>query len=355
VAGIGGQASFFGDGGAATSAELNNPQGIAVDGSGNLWIADTNNYVIREVTTNGNINTVAGTQGTFGSAGDGGPALSATLNNPSTLALTSAGLIYIADDSVTGYADDRIRLLTPSKGAPAISSGGVVPIFSSATTIQPGSWVSIYGTSFATATTTWNGDFPQLLGGVSVTIDSKPAYLWFVSATQINAQAPDDAATGSVPVTVTTASGTATSSVTLGAYGPSFSLLNSKYPAAIVLTPGSAGNSGGGYDIIGPVGAFSYPTRPVKAGETVILYGVGFGPTNPAVPSGQIVISPAASVKLPAITIGGVTANVTYGGIVEAGLFQFNVVVPAAGSGDQLLQATVGGVTAPGNVYLTLQ
>jgi uncharacterized protein (TIGR03437 family) len=143
--------------------------------------------------------------------------------------------------------------------------------------------------------------------------------------------------------------------VRLGAYGPSFSLLNSRYPAAIVLTPGSAGNSGGGYDIIGPVGAFSYPTRPVQAGETVILYGVGFGPTNPAVPSGQIVSSPAASVNLPAITIGGVTANVTYGGIVEAGLYQFNVVVPAAGSGDQLLQATVGGVSTPGNIYLTLQ
>jgi uncharacterized protein (TIGR03437 family) len=359
VAGIGGQASFFGDGGPAVSAELNNPQGIAVDTSGNLWIADTNNSVIREVTTNGNVNTVAGTQGTPGSTGDGGPGLSATLSNPSTLARTSAGLIYIVDTSTdtstTKYLDDRIRLLTPSSGAPAISSGGVVPIFSSATTIQPGSWISIYGTSFAAATTTWNGDFPQSLGGVSVMIDSKPAYLWFVSAAQINAQAPDDTATGSVPVTVTTAGGTATSSVTLGAYGPSFSLLNSRYPAAIVLTPGSGGNSGGGYDIIGPVGAFSYPTRPVQAGETVILYGVGFGPTNPAVPSGQIVSSPSPSVKLPTVTIGGVAANVTYGGIVEAGLFQFNVVVPAAGSGDQLLQAMVGGLSTPANVYLTLQ
>ncbi len=355
VAGLGGQASFFGDGGQATSAELSNPQGIAVDSTGNLYIADTNNDVIREVTTNGNISTIAGTAGTFGSAGDGGTALNATLNNPSTLVLTSAGLIYIVESSSTTYAGNRIRLLTPSNGAPVISSGGVVPIYSSATTIQPGSWVSIYGTGFAAATTTWNGDFPQSLGGVSVKINSKPAYLWFVSASQINLQAPDDTATGSVPVTVTTAAGTATSNVTLGTYGPSFSLLNNKYAAAIVVTPGSAGNSGGGYDVIGPSGAFSYPTRPMQAGETVILYGVGFGPTNPSVPSGQIVSSPAPSVKLPAITIGGVTANVTYGGIVQAGLYQFNVVVPAAGSGDQLLQATVGGVSAPGNVYLTLQ
>jgi uncharacterized protein (TIGR03437 family) len=355
VAGIGGQAGYFGDGASAVNGELSNPEGVAVDSSGNIFIADSGNQVIREV-TNGTINTIAGTGGTFGSSGDGGAALSGTLNNPSSIALTSTGLIYIADDSTTGYADDRIRLLTPSTAAPVISSGGVVPIYSSATTVQPGSWVSIYGNNFTSASATWNGDFPQSLGNVSVTINSKPAYLWFVGPTQINLQVPDDPGTGPVSVVVTTSSGKATSTVTLGQYGPSFSLLTTKYVAAIVLTPDGSGNAGGGaYDIIGPQGAFPYPTRPVKAGETVILFGVGFGPTNPTVPSGQIVANPAPSVSLPTITIGGVTAQVTYGGIVEAGLFQFNVVVPSAGSGDQVLAATIGGVSAPAGVYLTLQ
>jgi uncharacterized protein (TIGR03437 family) len=158
-----------------------------------------------------------------------------------------------------------------------------------------------------------------------------------------------------VPVAVMTANGTVNSTVTLGHYGPSFSLLNTKYAAAIVITPGSLGNSGNGYDVIGPVGAFPYPTRPVNPGETLVLYGVGFGATNPALSAGQAVPTPAPSVTLPTVMIGGVPAMVNYGGIVETGLFQFNVLVPNAAAGDQLLQASVGGVSTPNGVYITLQ
>ncbi len=69
----------------------------------------------------------------------------------------------------------------------------------------------------------WNGNFPTSLGGASVTVDSKLAYLWFVSSGQINFQAPDDTATGPVPVVVSTAAGTATSTVTLAQVAPSVS------------------------------------------------------------------------------------------------------------------------------------
>ena len=123
----------------------------------------------------------------------------------------------------------------------------------------------------------------------------------------------------------------------------------------LVLTPGSSGNSGGGYDLIGPTGAFSFATRPVRAGETLILYGVGFGPTTPPVPAGHAFSGAAGSMVIPQIAIGGVPATVAFAGIVQAGLYQFNVVVPGAGSGDQPLQATVGGVTTPGNLFVTLQ
>jgi uncharacterized protein (TIGR03437 family) len=346
---------FAGDGGPAINAVLSGPQGMAIDASGNIFIADTGNYVIREVTTNGNINTIAGTAGTAGSTGDGGAALSATLTDPSAIVLRSDGSLFIADASPSGYQDGRIRVLSPPIGAPTITSGGVVPIFSSANTIQPGSWISIYGSNFTSSTATWNADFPTSLGGASVTIDSIPAYLWLVSPTQINLQAPADTKTGTVAVAVTTASGTATSTVTLAAAGPSFSMLNGKYPAAVVYTPGAAGNTGGGYDLIGPAGAFSFTTRPVKAGEVLVLYGVGFGATNPPVTPGQAFSGIANSVTLPVVKIGGVTAQVNFGGIVQAGLFQFNVLVPSAGTGDQLLTATVNGASTPANVYITLQ
>jgi uncharacterized protein (TIGR03437 family) len=55
------------------------------------------------------------------------------------------------------------------------------------------------------------------------------------------------------------------------------------------------------------------------------------------------------------ITIGGMQAQVSFGGIIEAGLFQFNVVVPSAGGGDQILEAMIGGVTTPADVFITLQ
>ncbi len=91
-----GNASFGGDGGAATAAQLDTPTGVALDGAGDLYIADANNNLIRKVDTNGIISTFAG-NGTGGLSGDGGAATAAQLNNPFSLALDSANNLYIAD------------------------------------------------------------------------------------------------------------------------------------------------------------------------------------------------------------------------------------------------------------------
>jgi uncharacterized protein (TIGR03437 family) len=92
------------------------------------------------------------------------------------------------------------------------------------------------------------------------------------------------------------------------------------------------------------------------AGETLVLYGVGFGPTMPAVPAGQSFSGTAYLITVPNISIGDIQANVTFAGMVEAGLYQFNVVVPnVGGSGDYILQATVNGFTAQSNIYITIQ
>ena len=103
VAGNGAQ-GFGGDNGAATSAQLNEPYGVAVDSSGNLYIADSGNSRIRMV-ANGVITTVAGS-GTQGFGGDNGPATSALLNNPYGVAVDSSGNLYIADSG-----NSRIRMV----------------------------------------------------------------------------------------------------------------------------------------------------------------------------------------------------------------------------------------------------
>lgn len=87
---------FSGDGGPATSASLFLPYGVAVDGAGNLYIADLLNQRIRKVDTTGTITTVAGS-GTYGFSGDGGPAISASLGSPDGVAVDEAGNLYIAD------------------------------------------------------------------------------------------------------------------------------------------------------------------------------------------------------------------------------------------------------------------
>jgi trimeric autotransporter adhesin len=131
-----GTAGYSGDGGPATSAELNDPSGVAVDGAGNLIIADYVNYRVRVVAastgtfygqamTAGDIYTVAG-DGTQGYSGDGGPATSAELNNPGGVAVDGAGNLVIADGG-----NDRVRVVAASTGTfygQAMTAGDIYTI-----------------------------------------------------------------------------------------------------------------------------------------------------------------------------------------------------------------------------------
>ena len=203
-----------------------NPVGIAFDGA-NIWVANfgSNNVVELSAATGKTI---------------------ATYSVPSAWEVTFDGSSIWVTSISAGSVTKISGILQP----PAILTGGVVPINSTVTTIQPGEWISIYGSNLASSPVVWSGNFPTTLGGTTVTIDGKQAYLLYVSGGQIDAQAPDDSNTGPVTVSVATPGGTATSTVTLASVAPSFNLLDSKHIAAIILRSDGSGSSGGGtYDI----------------------------------------------------------------------------------------------------------
>ena len=120
-----GELGFGGDGGPATDARLAFPTDVAVNGAGNLYIADSRNHRIRKVDSSGTITTIAGS-GEPGFSGDGGPATDARLARPNGVAVDDAGNVYIADTD-----NHRIRILTPAGGerAPLLEEiRGLLPL-----------------------------------------------------------------------------------------------------------------------------------------------------------------------------------------------------------------------------------
>jgi uncharacterized protein (TIGR03437 family) len=246
---------------------------------------------------------------------------------------------------------------SPPPVGPSITSNGIVPVFSTSGTVESGEWVSIYGSNLATTNATWNGDFPITLGETSVTIDGKPAYLWFASPTQINLQVPNDNATGTVPVVVTTPNGSASSTVILAEFAPAFSLLDAHHVTGIITrTDGSGAYGGGNYDILGPTGSsLGYPTVAAKPGDAITLFAVGLGPTDPHVPAGEPYSGSAPTTNLVTLLINNASVPLSYSGETSAGLYQLNFTTPPnPGAGDVPLQAFVGGAQTQAGVVITL-
>jgi uncharacterized protein (TIGR03437 family) len=224
---------------------------------------------------------------------------------------------------------------------------------------QPGiasaAWVTIYGTNLSQSTEQWrgadfvNGLLPTSLDGVSVTIDGVAAYVEYISPTQINVLAPNDAKVGAVQVQVT-AAGQASNSIAAQKqqYAPAFFTIGGgPYVAAVHLNGTIVGKSG----LLNGT-----TTTPAAPGEVIEMYGTGFGPTNPPYPTADLVTSavplPADSVQ---VTVGGVAATVGFAGLTEAGLYQFNVTIPNLPSGDAAVIARIGNVQTQTGVSITVQ
>jgi uncharacterized protein (TIGR03437 family) len=354
-----GTAGFAGDGGPATQASLNGARSVAVDGAGNLYISDYYNSRVRKITANGTILTIAG-NGLFAFSGDGGPGTEATLNFPLGVAVGSGGKVFIAD---TG--NNVIRQLSPQlSGPPTINANGVVSAsaFGAFNSVAPGSWIEIYGSNLSANTRSWTAaDFngnsaPAALDGTTVTIGGQAAAISYISPTQVNVQVPSTVGTGMQQVTVSTAAGTSAAyTVTVnptqpGLLAPAAFKVNGQQYAGATFPDGVT--------FVAPAGAIpGVNSRPAKPGETIILYGVGFGAVTPDIPAGQIV-QQQNTLSLPfQVTFGETAATLVYDGLAPnaVGLYQFNVVVPNVANSDAVpLKFSLGGVLGTQTLYVAV-
>jgi len=199
-----GYEGFAGDGGPAANAELADPAGVATDAAGNVYIADPENMRIRRVTPDGIISTIAGVT-RFGYSGDGGPALEAQMWSPHGVAVDASGNVYIADTE-----NDAIRQLTPANPAitgvtnaagfqPQISPGALASVFGTGLSNATYTAAAPYPASLGASSL--GGD------GVSVRVNGQAAPVFFVSPTQINFQVPWGTAIGTASVTVSVSGG----------------------------------------------------------------------------------------------------------------------------------------------------
>ncbi len=186
--------------------------------------------------------------------------------------------------------------------APTISQGGVVHAWSFKAPIGDATWIAILGSNLAPTTRTWRTDeivggrLPTSFDGVSVKVNNKDAFVYFISPGQVNAQTPDDAATGPVTVQVTTPDGTSNiMTVNRQVTAPALFTWAGLAQGAerFVGTVSSQLRPDGTLDYIAPPGLLpGLTTRPARPGETVLLFGTGCGPTIPSFPAGQVVNPP---------------------------------------------------------------
>lgn len=217
--------------------------------------------------------------------------------------------------------------------------------------IVSGGWATILGTGLSNTTRSWtaadflNGALPQELDYISVTVNGRPAYIGYISPTQINVLIPDDPTLGQS--TVQAAGQLLQSNFFLTnktAYSPALFQLTPRYP--------SAEHADG--SLIGPVNVLpGAKTTPAHPNETIQLYGTGFGPANPVVPTGSLFNVPAALATPVSVTIGGVAAD-AFGYLIMPGLYQLNVTIPPLPDGDAEISLAINGVNLPSGMFLSV-
>jgi uncharacterized protein (TIGR03437 family) len=264
------------------------------------------------------------------------------------------------------FADDIAFTLAAPSGPPVIDPGGIFSAgdFGGFTSIAPGSWIEIYGVNLTASTLGWagsdfkNGVAPTKLGDVSVSVGGTAAFIDYVSSGQINAQVPSDApvSSGTIDITVTNSSGTSdpfamyVNPTQAGLLAPSSFIVNKKQYVAGILSDGSFAL---------PANAIpGVASRPANVGETVTIYGVGFGPVTGGFTAGTIVTAQNSLTTPLQLLFGTTPAMLTYDGLAPTfvGLYQFDVVVPNVNTSDAVpMSLNLGGVAGSQALYIAVQ
>jgi uncharacterized protein (TIGR03118 family) len=369
-------------------AKQNTNKNFAVPGAGNgaVSIFDLNGVLLQHVATGGPLNAPWGvaiapaTFGAFandilvGNFGDGtinafdpktGAALGALADqNGNPIAISGLWALIVGNGGnggdpnaiyfAAGTGNQQHGLFGSLQAAPVITTSSVANAADTATGIASNTFVTITGASLAPVTRNWTtSDFtggtrlPTSLGGVSVTVNGKPAYVSYISTKQINVLTPVDATTGPVQVVVNN-NGLASASVTatMQTYSPAFFLFKDGKSIAAVHAGGT---------LVGATALYAGESAPAQPGEEIALFGTGFGTTSPAISDGSLVGAPLAVTTAPTVTFGGVTAQVVYAGLISAGVYQINVIVPpSTADGDSPVVASVGSFTSASNAIVTV-
>jgi uncharacterized protein (TIGR03437 family) len=227
---------------------------------------------------------------------------------------------------------------------PSFTPAGVINGASFLPPLAPNTWATVMGGGLAFSSRSWastdlvGGNLPTVIDGVSVSVNGVPAEISFVGPSQVDFLIPATAAVGAAQIQVISneqVSAPATVNLTLTA--PAFFWLTGNKYIVSTHTNGT---------VTGPTTLIPGATTPVKAGEIIALYGTGFTVNTPGV----------GAAALPSVTIGGLTAQVTFAGQIDAGITQINVVVPATvPSGDAAVVATMGGQQSQANAFISIQ
>lgn len=292
-------------------------------------------------------------------APDGSVALGA-----STHFLPTTSGTYVVSDRYGVFIAVTPATQAPPTNLPNIGSVVSASSFGGFSAVAPASFVEIYGTNLAPDTRGWtSADFtgnqaPTSLDGVEVDIAGQKAFVNFIVDTpgQVNVQLPSNIPTGAQQITVTNKNGTsAPFTVTVNATEPgllapaSFQIGGKQYVVAF-----HADN----VTYVLPAGAIAgLASKPAKPGETIVIYGNGFGPVSPDIPGGQLVTQ-ANKLTLPLeVTIGDKPAQVPYAGLAPGlvGVYQFDVVVPAVSNNDLTsISFKLGGTPVPQTLYIAV-